>query len=203
MPDQLEIETKFVIRDPDSLRDRLIALGARMLGRHLESNIRFDTAEHALTAKKQVLRLRHLEEAGETSSVLTVKTPHDDGNPTLAIRREVEMVVNDGEAAVAMLDILGFRPYWRYEKRRESYVYKDVEIVIDELPIGWFAEMEGKPEAIIEVCAEIDLNISQGLKLSYSEIFDHVCSELDLKTPDLTFEAFSNIVIPEHIYTNL
>ena len=203
MPDQLEVETKFVIQDPDSLRGRLAVLGALMLGRHLESNVRFDTAEHALTARKQVLRLRHIEESGETNSVLTVKTPHDDNDPVLAVRREIEMTVSDGDAVTAMLEILGFRPYWRYEKRRESYVYKGVAIVIDELPIGWFAELEGNPDAIIGVCAELGLDITQGMKLSYSEIFEVVRQTLNLEIPDLTFEAFSGIEIPDNIYTDL
>ncbi len=37
-----------------------------------------------------------------------------------------------------------------YEKRRKTYKFRDVEIVLDELPFGFFMEIEGSFTAIAE-----------------------------------------------------
>ncbi|MDT7602444.1 MAG: adenylate cyclase, class 2, partial [Acidobacteriota bacterium] len=44
-----------------------------------------------------------------------------------------------------------------YEKRRETWTLDGVEIVIDELPFGWFAEIEGEREAILRAERKLGL----------------------------------------------
>ena len=49
----------------------------------------------------------------------------------------------------AILTELGLALSLIYEKRREVWHYQEVEIVVDELPFGWFLEIEG-PESLIK-----------------------------------------------------
>ena len=59
------------------------------------------------------------------------------------------------DAAQAILARLGFRAVFRYQKYRETYHWQDVEIVVDETPIGTFLEIEGRPEAIHAAAAAL------------------------------------------------
>ncbi|HEX6731588.1 MAG TPA: CYTH domain-containing protein, partial [Pyrinomonadaceae bacterium] len=66
-------------------------------------------------------------------------------------RREEETEVKNYAALTAVLKVLGCVPAVVYEKRRETWRLRDAEIVIDELPFGWFMEIEGSEEGIEEV----------------------------------------------------
>jgi NitT/TauT family transport system substrate-binding protein len=102
LPDRLETELKFIIADPEAARATLIWLGAASEGRHVEENIRLDDGRRSLTAQSIVLRLRGVEHEGQVRAILTVKTPGDTGD-AFKSRREIELEVSDGPAAIAAL----------------------------------------------------------------------------------------------------
>ena len=52
---------------------------------------------------------------------------------------------------------MGFQKNLVYEKRRKTWHFRDVELVLDELPFGLFMEIEGSITAIKE--AEMLLDI--------------------------------------------
>jgi adenylate cyclase class 2 len=201
MPDQQETEIKFILRDPDSTRKTLIGLGATAHGRHTEINIRLDDPAHSLTERGIVLRLRRLETAkGKVVHLLTVKTPAAGDHVGFSVRREIELEVSDGSAMLAALEVLGYSPYWRYEKRREVFSIEPVEAVIDEMPYGWFLELEGPPSDIRVLAGKLGFNMTDGLTLSYAQIFDNVRRSLQLDITDLTFEAFKGIAVDPQAY---
>ncbi len=201
MPDQQETEIKFVLRDPDSTRKTLIGLGAMVRGRHTEINIRLDNPARGLTERGIVLRLRRLENAeGKVTHLLTVKTPAGGDHIGFSVRREIELEVSDGSAMLAALEVLGYSPYWRYEKRREVFLIEPVEAVIDEMPYGWFLELEGPPSEIRVLAGKLGFNMTDGLTLSYAQIFDNVRRSLQLDITDLTFEAFKDIAVDPQAY---
>lgn len=200
MPDKLETELKFVIAEPEALRVSLLRLGASAEGRHVENNIRLDDKAHSLTGRGLVLRLRDIEQdGGETESILTVKAPGELGD-AFKSRREVELSVSDGPAAIAALGLLGYAPFWRYEKRRETFVLEGVEADLDELPYGWFLELEGTEPAIRALAGKLGLDIADGLTLSYADIFENVRRGMKLTMLDLTFEAFEGIRVEPRFY---
>ncbi len=200
MPEQDEVEVKFALADPAQMRANLLRLGAVQRGSHVELNIRLDDAERSLSARRIVLRRRRVEEAGSTTYLLTVKTPGRQHDPALSIRREIELTVSDGDAMLAGLEVLGYRPYWRYEKRRETFALGQVEAVLDEMPFGWFVELEGLAGEIRRLVPQLGLDLSDGITESYAELFDRVRQALDLDINDLTFEAFADIDVPAWVF---
>lgn len=199
MPDQLETELKFVVADPAGLRAALLRLGAASEGRHTEENIRLDDRGRSLSAFSTVLRLRRVEQNGEVRNILTVKTPGGTDD-AFKSRREIELEVSDGPAMLAALAVLGYTPYWRYEKRREVFKLDGVEADLDELPYGWFVELEGPEERIRALAERLGLNVEDGLTISYAEIFENVRTGMKLDVVDLTFAAFEGITVDPRFY---
>ena len=203
MSDYQEIEIKFALDDPGSVRNQLLRLGAASQGRHFENNLRLDDAGHTLTSKHVVLRLRQIEGPDGSSTRLTVKSPAASSDPSLSTRNEAETEIGDGVVMLKALETLGYTPYWRYEKRRETFTWNDVEAVIDELPIGWFLEIEGSPEGIRTLAEKLGLNMAEGITISYARIFEEVCRALKINSTDLTFDAFKNIEVEPQIYRKM
>lgn len=119
-----------------------------MRSRHFEDNVLFDDERHGLRAGGKLLRLRRAEGA----AVLTFKAPSQ-GVPGIKTREEIESRVEDPDALRAILEGVGLRPVFRYQKYREAYAWRDAEIVLDETPLGTYLEIEG-PSATIQAAAD-------------------------------------------------
>lgn len=195
MADSEEVEVKFVVADAESLRKAISAAGGEFKGRHIEDNIRFDDAEAGLTKRGMVLRLRVVTTGNTIHYVLTVKSPVRHTDDDLSHRREVETEVSDGPALTTALGLLGYEKVWRYEKRRETYHLGKVVLDIDEVPFGWFLELEGSPDEIRRLATRLGLDMQDGLTLSYAQIFANLKRAYGLVMRDLTFEAFKGITV--------
>lgn len=134
----LEREIKLRFDSAAEARERVLALGATPLrGRRLQEDALLDTADGSLRRARSVLRVRN--EPGR--SILTFKGPPQPG--TMKLRDELETMVGDGDALLTILQSLGLRITFRYEKFREEFALEDVVIAIDETPVGVFVEIEG------------------------------------------------------------
>jgi adenylate cyclase class 2 len=60
---------------------------------------------------------------------------------------------------------------FRYQKYREVYRWKAVEIVVDETPIGTFLEIEGEIEAVHAAAAALGYDASQYVADSYVALY--------------------------------
>lgn len=200
MPDRLETEIKLPLEDAVAVREALIQAGAISQGRYDELNIRFDDARRTLTRQGMILRLRRTEGGGDLFYTLTVKTRPEDADSAILSRREIELTIADAEAMSAILEVLGYRPYWRYEKRREVFTWRRAEAVLDEMPYGWFLEIEGGEDDIRDLIAAVGLSLEDGLPYSYAEIFENIRRNLNLDAMDLTFEAFQGIEVTFEAY---
>ncbi|MBN1122378.1 MAG: class IV adenylate cyclase [Anaerolineae bacterium] len=200
MSHRLEIEVKFILDDPDAMRSHLLQLGAASHGKHTELNIRLDDDQGNLGKRLTVLRVRHITSLNQTSSVLTVKTPVQSSDPALSTRREIELSVGSGPEMIAALEVLGYKPYLSYEKRREIYSLDDVEVVIDELPFGWFAELEGEEDTIRALSRRLNFDLAESLSLSYAECCQIVRQKLGLSTTEMTFEALKDTGLTSLIF---
>lgn len=200
MTDQTEVEVKFALDTPAAMRSQLIALGAEPQGRHHEFNWRLDTSNRQLLSQGIVLRLRRAEFASTVRYTLTVKAPLGVSPDGISARREIELDVSDGDAALAALGVLGYQPYWRYEKHRETLRYGATEIVLDETPMGWFMEIEASAAEIRVLAPALKLPLEDSLPLSYAEIFENVRHRLGLSVADLTFEQFDGIEVTPELY---
>lgn len=184
-----EIEAKFYLNHPDTLRVKLVSLGAVLKHpRVFEVNLRFDTPDGKMVRNQQVLRLRkdervHLTYKGPTQPLQNV-----------AIRDEIELEVNDFPSARNFLEALGFQIVISYEKWRTTYQLGAVEIVLDELPYGNFCELEGPDEKSIETTARsLSLHWDARCTLSYLALFSHFVSKRGLILKNLTFAEFDGV----------
>src|SRR5688572_5744801 len=62
---------------------------------------------------------------------------------------EFETEVSDVNATESIIEKLGYKLATVYEKHRKSWHLNDVEVVLDELPFGYYMEIEGEMDAII------------------------------------------------------
>jgi adenylate cyclase class 2 len=188
----LEQEVKFFLPDTAELRRQLSLLGARPLQPRMhEANIRFDTADGALTRQGKVLRLR---KAGPV--ILTYKEPESaaaTGTPAQVRRSlETEITVNDLEKTAHLLQALGFRQIVRYEKYREVFHWKSVLLMFDQLPFGDFLELEGPDLAELrQTAGKLGLDWTQALQTSYMGIFLLLKKTYHLTSLEATFNTFA------------
>lgn len=187
----LEKEVKFYITDLAALKDRLLAVGATQTqARTREVNYRFDTSDGQLARSGRALRLRQ-----DRRTILTFKGPTKmEGG--VRVRPEYETVVDDLNAARAILEGLGYVQTVSYEKWRAVYQYNGLEITLDELPYGNFTEIEGTDTAAIQTTArQLSLDWATRIQGSYLELFAHMKKTRNLAMNDLTFSAFNGVIV--------
>ena len=184
-----ELEVKFYLSDGSGFIARLNAAGGVLLKPRVhEINLRFDTRDRQLAQASQVLRLRLDREAR-----LTFKGAgkEQDG---VQLRQELEFVVSDFDTARAFLEALRYEVAFLYEKYRATYTLGDVLVTVDEMPFGFFAEIEGPDVPRIHAAANrLELDWEARILESYTVLFDRLKASLGLAVRDLSFENFIGI----------
>jgi adenylate cyclase class 2 len=166
-PSPTETEIKLRMASPEAAREAVTRIGAELARpRHLEDNVLLDDERRTLRGRGNVLRLRRT--PGE--AVLTFKGPSQ-ARPGVKTREEIETQVADADAAAYVLERLGFRRVFRYQKYREVYRWREQEIVVDETPIGTFLEIEGDVEGIHAAAAALGRAPSDFITDSYVGLF--------------------------------
>ena len=161
-----EIEKKYRVTEGEAARVRasLLEAGAGAEGAGFEVNTLYEG--NGLDTSRRVLRLRRV---GGGGARLTFKE-RVGAESGIKRNREEETGVADADAVAAILEAVGFRPALVYEKRRETWRLGGAEVVIDELPFGWFVEIEGDESAILDVERRLELNAAEVVNESYPEL---------------------------------
>jgi len=190
-PNYTEIEAKFYIADLAALETRLVAAGAQLVGARVhEYNLRFDTPDGQLRAAHQVLRLRQDDKAH-----ITFKGPNV-MDADVFRREEIEFRARDYKAAKKLLEALGYQLVVVYEKFRTTYSLAGLHWMLDELPFGDFAEIEGMEANQIRAAAEaLGLDWDRRVTHGYLYLFGRVKDVLGLEFRDLTFENFEEVAV--------
>lgn len=141
----VEIEKKYRLTKEqyEDVLQSLEELNGEFIGEDFEENILF--GNEFLKQKQALLRLRRIGE----KTILTYKEATDE-KLSIKKRIEYETEVADFEAIEKIFNGLGFYEGMVYEKRRKSFHFRKVEVVLDELPFGLFMEIEGSLTAIAE-----------------------------------------------------
>jgi adenylate cyclase class 2 len=184
----IETEIKFRVDDLAGLARRLEAAGFTLqTPRAFESNVLYDTPDRAMRARTEILRIRGY--AGRW--VVTHKRLPDvgPGEDTHKHRIETETNVSDGESLAEVFRSLGLVPAFRYEKWRSEWEDGEGHCVIDETPIGNFAELEGSPEWIDRTARRLGIDRAQYITLSYGRLFEQWREKHASTAQDLTFSA--------------
>ncbi len=188
---EVEIESKFYLRDLPAFEQRLKAAGGELVKpRVQEVNLRFDLPDGSLAQAHQVLRLRR-----DTNAVLTFKGPTR-RDSEVAERQEIEILVSDLGAARRLLEALGYQVVVMYEKFRTTYRLEDMEVVLDEMPYGNFCEIEALDAEQIHAAAQrLGLNWDARIGTSYLGLFEQLKMNLALEIQNLSFIAFQNLTV--------
>jgi adenylate cyclase, class 2 len=186
----IETEIKFRVRDASALAPRLAALGFHLdTPRSFESNVLYDTPGRTLRQKREILRIRQY----NGRWLLTHKRIPDSGigEDEHKHRVETETELSDGAALADVFASIGFVPAFRYEKWRTEWSDASGHCVLDETPIGLFAELEGPPDWIERIAAALNVPPQDRTTLSYGRLFDLWREQTRSSAHDLTFAAVS------------
>jgi adenylate cyclase class 2 len=185
-----EIELKFSVADIRELRSTADALGFKLVtDRTFESNVLYDSPDRQLRTQRQILRLRHY---GNRCTVTHKRQAEGgDGDLRYKTRIETESVVEDCDALAEIFIQLGYSPVFRYEKFRTEWAMDEGHLVLDETPIGIWAELEGQPawiDAMLEkLCIAPELRTIQ----SYGSLFLRWKEETGSAVENLTFDEIA------------
>lgn len=184
----VETEIKFCVDDLASLVARLESAGFHLeTPRTFESNVLYDTPDRSMRARTEILRIRRY--GGKWT--LTHKRLPDNGpgEDRHKHRVETETQVTDGNALAEVFRSLGLVPAFRYEKWRSEWSDGEGHCVIDETPIGVYAELEGLPQWIDRAAEQLGVPESSYMTLSYGRLFEQWREAHHSSAEHLTFEA--------------
>lgn len=184
----IETEVKFRVSDGADLERRLSGLGFRQVTpRTFERNVLYDTPERRLRADGQILRIR---EYGPKWVITHKGLPANNSAEARHKQRiETETEVADGEALGLIFEAIGLQPAFIYEKWRTEWADETGHCVLDETPLGTFAELEGPPEWIDQTGDRLGVEQSEFMTLSYGRLFDVWKEKTGSPAQHLTFEA--------------
>lgn len=161
-----EIEVKFPLADRKALVAKLNAIGAQQLyAETFEDNMVLDRRGE-LRTKGALLRVRKF----GRYALATFKGPmaFEGGVKT---RDEVQTGVESFELAIQLFDSLGYKPVFRYQKFREVWRVREVEVVLDRTPIGDYFEIEGPLDVIRAVAEDLGMNMDSGIRQTYADLY--------------------------------
>jgi predicted adenylyl cyclase CyaB len=191
-----EIEIKLRVKDAEGLRAALKGMGARALhggtGRVHEWNTVFDTA-------RQDLRKREQQPALLTFKGPVVARAGRHGKATIderhKVREEIQFRIADAASLAKILERLGMRPSFHYEKYRTTFRLpaakqwaKGLLIELDETPIGTFVELEGRRKAIDRAAKELGFSKKDYILTNYLSLFAEDCRRRDKHKGDMVFQ---------------
>lgn len=194
-----EIELKFPVSDLAALHLRLTQLGFQLdTPRTFEHNTLYDTPARDLRARRHILRIRQY----GSLCTLTHKRRPDEQSPVdttrYKVRIETETTVAEGPALVAIFEQLGYTPAFTYEKYRSEWSHATgpdsqgiAHLVLDETPIGTYAELEGPTAWIDQTLANLDIDTASCITDSYGKLFLDWKERTGSSAENLTFAEVS------------
>lgn len=195
-----EIEVKFPVADSTDLQSHLPPLGFQLeTPRTFEHNTLYDTLARDLRERRQILRLRKY---GDLCILTHKRTPENADDSRYKTRIETESLIGDCETMAEIFRQLGYLPAFTYEKFRTewSQVLPNASVppsglqghlVIDETPIGVWAELEGAPDWIDRTLEDLHIDQSVCLTDSYGTLFNKWKQSSGSAAANLTFEEIA------------
>jgi adenylate cyclase, class 2 len=179
-----EVEIKFRAGDLRALTAQLRKLGFRPKTRRTrEINTLYDLPGQSLLRRGELLRLREF----GPEWVLTHKAKGRAGRHKTRV--ETETRVENGREMEAILRALGFEPSFRYEKFRTEWNDDDGCVVLDETPIGNFAEIEGPPPWIDQTARALGVAPDAYITENYASLFLDWKRQTGSPAQEMTFQA--------------
>jgi len=179
-----EVEIKFRVDDLGKLTPQLRKLGFRRITpRTHEMNTLYDLPGQPLRRRGELLRLRKY----GPEWMLTHKAKGRGSRHKTRV--ETETRVENGKEMEAILQALGFEPSFRYEKFRTEWDDGKGHVVLDETPIGNFAEIEGPPRWIDQTARALGIARDHYITQNYAGLFGDWKKRTGTSAEEMTFAA--------------
>jgi adenylate cyclase class 2 len=183
MSAMLEREIKLRFATAREAREAVLGLGASLVReRRFQDDALFDNEREELRERRCALRLRR----EHARNYLTFKGPVQPG--PMKLREELETAVADADALQRVLEHLGLRVWFRYQKYREEYALDGVVAAIDETPIGTFVELEGTEAGITAAAAALGRTTADYILESYCGLFMRYREALGFRGAHMIFD---------------
>lgn len=183
---QTEIEAKFLNVSHDEIRERLKALGARLeQPMRLMRRVVIDYPDRRMQSQTDSwVRVR--DEGNKVTLTFKSTTENQFGGAS-----EIEVEVSDYDKTIAIFLAMGMVIHTDQETRRETWRYKDAEVVLDEWPwLDPFIEIEAPAEhMVIESARELGLDWQDA-------VFGSVTTAYRKRYPDISKDEHIS-AIPE------
>ncbi len=173
-----EIEAKLKVDSHQPIEQKLIELGAGFVGDCLQRDTYFDDEGGSYKRNDKALRLRIEKADGGEKVLLTYKGPRT--KSSFKAREELELLLNNPQAAEQMMSALGYKKLITLEKKRRMYRFGDCVVTLDTLPLlGEFVEIEGPSDAAItETQKKLGLGDLKHIPQSYTHLIRKKLKEL-------------------------
>jgi adenylate cyclase class 2 len=178
-----ETEVKIRLVSWEDGEERLARVGAKLREkRYFERNTLFDFPERSLTERGEALRLRQ----ARGRAWLTFKGPMHGGG-RIKKRKEYETVLEDGDATREILQALRMSETFRYEKFRAVYAVGDLLVCLDEVPMGFFMELEGASAHIVAGLQMLKFSMDEAFSATYPRLWQLHRDEFPDAPEDMIF----------------
>ena len=179
-----EVEVKFAITDLRRLTRTLRQAGfSQITPSTHEMNVLYDLPGQQLSERGDLLRLRQY----GTRWIITHKAKGITGRHKVRVERETS--VADGKAMDAILQALGFRTTFRYEKYRAEWSDGKGHVVLDKTPVGNFGEIEGSARWIDRTARKLQVSRESYITQTYAQLFNEWKRRTGSPAMEMTFSA--------------
>jgi len=163
-----ETEMKFEVRTFTQIRERLLAIGARLIWKGIEETQYYDFRDGSLGVGGISVRIREWKKHSiSVTCKIDLKNSKSAKN-----REEIQFMSSDKIQTEKFFLHIGFIPTLNYKKKREHWeVEKHVHVELDELYTAQrFVEIEGTEKKIITLSKVLDVFDCPRVFKSYPEI---------------------------------
>jgi adenylate cyclase, class 2 len=190
-----EIKIKLSLKEVEKTISILKKLKAKIEFCAKQITYRFDTKDKKLENQKIFLRTR----TGEVNT-LTLKRRSKNFTKNIKSREELEIDLGKQKNISVLnkiLSILGYKHKTIMEKYRYQWDLDNCKIAIDELPFGFFIEIEGNPKVLFLLKDKIGLKKLPSLTETYWDLFNK--HNKDKKIVDIKFPKYYKSIL-ENIF---
>jgi len=207
-----EVEIKLRVDNLAGLLGRLRELGAKCTGSVHEENTLYDTSTRDFERMQAILRMRRERAArlpgkarrrgkrtNGAGGLITYKEmvsgKRAAGGGKYKVREEIEYRVKNAGRIERLFARLGLRRGFRYEKYRTRYrlaSFPELDVDLDETPIGTFLELEGSRRAIDGAARALGYSEKDYIAVSYLELYLAECERLGKKPGNMVFKTKNN-----------
>jgi adenylate cyclase class 2 len=180
---KIEKEIKIELTDYKKQITNLLDIGCRFISFYKQITYRLDTKGCLLEEKGLFLRVRK-----DDISTVTLKEKIS-SKKQIKERKETEFKIDDFRKMIYIFKKLGFKDMKIMEKFRANFKYKHLIISIDEMPFGFFMEIEGPENEMKNVVKKLSLTDKKRLTSTYWDIFQDINNRKHIIRKNIVFSS--------------